>query len=204
MEKKTLTNILIVEGAASKWNQDVFGHDDKTISHWTLPYALKFFAGKLRGWREILSGFLWGGTWAIKQYFKKAKPEDNQLIIAKSKGCVRVFEWLKRNPEYFKLKTGKTAILFVDGHSKIKREIFSRLPPYGKRRHFDRADIFGSYRNNVRIFNVYQHNKWPHGAYFLGADCQVKIKDKDVDHFSIIKTPTVQHYLQAACEWLDK
>ena len=193
--------LLIDEGFASGINDDILGKDEKTISHHVLPVI--FDEIKIKEWKEIHST-----RCSSREEMRGWIGEDHRnhqgntlLWIGKSMGCVEIIDEIK-NEEHCFNKYDKIALFFVDGHSKLLKEIFKIR--YGKRRDFKRVD---GTMDNFKVWNYYQRNGYPEGARFKGSDVQVFIDEYDndpsaINHWTIVKHPTVLRGMAGACRWL--
>ena len=197
------TNLLMVEGFASGINDDIKGRDEKTISHYALPIVMKKL--DIATWREVHSTRLTSRR-RIREAVEKFDLSNNTMIICKSMGVVEVFDFLESDDSIDLCNQGlinKIAIVCIDGHSKLWKDIIRFRPPYGKRRSFNRADIPKTQKFWIKIYNVFQQEKWPEGAIFWGANYGYQIKDEGIDHFSIIRCKTTLGVIKNACDWIN-
>ena len=121
-------------------------------------------------------------------------------------GVVEIFDFLESEDSAELCNQGlinRIAIVCIDGHSKLLKDIIRFRPPYGRRRAFDRADIKRTAKPWIQISNVYQHSKWPHGAEFKGANYNYKVTDPGINHWSIINCKTTLGVIKNACDWIN-
>jgi len=125
--------------------------------------------------------------------------KKNLLIVGKSMGAVENYDFMMNNWEAISSCYNKIAWVTIDGHSKLFKELFEN--PYGKNRSFVRDKrMLGN--SKIRIYNVFQQESYPEGAYFVGANENKKLDN--VDHFRIIDDEETLCMIAMAREFLKE
>jgi len=197
------TDIIINEGFASAINDGIRGLDDKTISYHVLPIVfrnldadkwIEIWSTRVRS-RKIMRGFIYDN------HPTDYNDRKNLLIICKSMGVVETYDVLDEMWEAIR-HYNHIGLVCIDGHSKLLKELFKRR--YGEKRDFYRRDDWG---DKVTVYNFFQHNKYPKGAQFVGADYEYSFTNKQnegdpglVDHFSIIYQTPVLDAVESMCQ----
>jgi len=191
-------DILINEGFASAITDDIMGNDEMTISHDALPVVFSVLgASRVGKWKEIHSTRI-----SSKKYMRlflngRASKKRDCLIIGKSMGVVEIIDYLDEYwPRIHDYK--KIGVVFVDGHSKLLKEIFKKR--YGEERNIERLPEWK--RNKIQFYNFFQWDLYPMGASMPQADYNMQLHN--TDHFSLIHRPEVLKGIRDMCNWLKK
>jgi len=117
------------------------------------------------------------------------KTEDGLYIIGKSLGGVKAFRVYKRICNKI-AQHRRVSLVLIDAHS-----------PF--------PTFYGPYRKikiktkhaNTKVWNVYQRNKYPRGAYVQNADLNLCLVD-GTDHWNIIFKEETKELYRRGFEWL--
>lgn len=124
----------------------------------------------------------------------------NLFVIGKSMGGAKVYNLLKIKWSYLK-NFNKIALMTIDAHGQILFD--GLLKPFGKNQNLKWNKKWIKDTEKFRVYNIYQHKEWPHGASFNNAYLNLDITDeKNIDHFNIIKNNKVMKIIAKAFNFI--
>ena len=170
-----MRNILLLnEGYASLITDNVKDRDERTISYWILPIAMRHL--KIDEWTEIHSTRITSRK-RMERFITDNLSNDARLIvITKSFGGYEFKKFLDSNQEML---------------ASYREVIWISIDPHGFLWQWDKKTIPINQPRNMTTYNFYQHQRFPRGAHFLGADINHDVTREGMNHWAIIRDKEV-------------
>jgi len=193
--KKDKVLVIAMEGYYAN-----FRKDEITLSE-TLKDVFKDYENKLEIHINIFDS---QSLYAVKrakqfiEFMEYINTFDSIMLIGKSMGGAKIYHFLRKHFQFTKNHV-KIGAMMIDAHGTWFHE-WNPIPLSTIRKMKMKKEW---YVPNMRIYNVYQHNKYPCGASL--KDCYKNIKlDKWADHWNVISNVNTFMYLKDCLDWLTE
>jgi hypothetical protein len=176
--------ILCIEGYGAKRRED-----ENTLSNSVTEAILQ------SNQNDIYFSEVWSNKRSslkqIEEFIERTENNQELIIFAKSYGCIRFLKYMYKHYTTLRIFK-KVTIMFVDPHGAFVGD--GKLGPYCKRQPivFENKMI----GDNMKIYGVYQHNKYPTGAEVKGKNCySLQLYQSSINHTNIVNSNTVKEFV---------